>query len=97
MSKTLPTLVAGALTNVRNPRLDKDVISAGMIRDLEVSPDGKVSLTLVLNQDDPPGLARETRQAIAAVEGVTDVDMSVMADVHPDEAPASISSSAASD
>ena len=59
MSNTLPTLVAGALTNVRNPRNDKDVISAGMIRDLEVGADGKVTLTLVLNQNDPPGLARE--------------------------------------
>ena len=67
MSNKLPTLVAGALTNVRNPRDDKDVISGGMVRDLEVSPDGKVTLTFVMNQDDPPGLAREARQAISAV------------------------------
>ena len=92
MSDTLPTLVAGALTNVRNPRNDKDVISAGMIRDLEVHADGKVTLTLVLNQEDPPGLARETRQAIAAVEGVTAVDMAVLADAAPDEAPATCGS-----
>jgi ATP-binding protein involved in chromosome partitioning len=87
MSKTLPTLVAGALTNVRNPRNDKDVISAGMVRDLEVHTDGKVTLTLVLNQEDPPGLAREARLAISAVEGVTDVDMAVVADAVPDKAP----------
>jgi ATP-binding protein involved in chromosome partitioning len=92
MSNTLPTLVAGALTNVRNPRNDKDVISAGMIRDLEVGADGKVTLTLVLNQNDPPGLARETRLAISAVEGVTDVDMAVVADAVPDEAPATCGS-----
>jgi ATP-binding protein involved in chromosome partitioning len=88
MSNTLPTLVAGALTNVRNPRIDKDVISAGMLRDLEVHEDGRVSLTLVLNQDDPPGLAREIRNTVAAVDGVTNVDMSVVADAVPDEAPA---------
>ena len=92
MSNTLPTLVAGALTNVRNPRNDKDVISAGMIRDLEVGADGKVTLTLVLNQNDPPGLARKTRLAISAVEGVTDVDMAVVADAVPDEAPATCGS-----
>ena len=93
MSNTLATLVAGALTNVHNPRNDKDVISAGMIRDLEVRADGTVTLTLVLNQEDPPGLARETRKAISAVEGVTDVDMSVVADAVPDEeAPAACGS-----
>lgn len=89
MSNKLPTLVAGALTNVRNPRNDKDLISAGMVRDLEVHPDGRVSLTLVLNQEDPPGLAREARLALSSVEGVTDVDMSVVADAAPEEAPAS--------
>lgn len=93
MSNKLPTLVAGALTNVRNPRNDKDVISAGMIRDLEVGADGKVTLTLVLNQNDPPGLARDTRLAISAVEGVTDVDMAVVADAVPDEAPETCGSS----
>ena len=92
MTNTLPTLVAGALTNVRNPRTDKDVISAGMVRDLEVHSDGKVSLTLVMNQEDPPGLARETRLAISAVEGVTDVDMSVVAEAASEEAPASCGS-----
>jgi len=83
MSNKLPTLVAGALTNVRNPRNDKDIISAGMVKDLEVHPDGRVSLSFVLGQDDPPGLVRETRQAIAAIEGVTDVTLSVMAAEEP--------------
>jgi ATP-binding protein involved in chromosome partitioning len=89
MSDKLPTLVAGALTNVRNPRNDKDVISASMVRDLEVFPDGKVTLTFVLHQDDPPGLAREVRQAISAVEGVTNVDMSILSDSDQAEAPSS--------
>jgi ATP-binding protein involved in chromosome partitioning len=87
MSDKLATLVAGALTNVRNPRNDKDVISAGMVRDLEVHPAGRVTLSFVLNQDDPPGLAREARQAISAVEGVTNVDMSILSGDAQEEAP----------
>ncbi len=89
MSDKLATLVAGALTNVRNPQNDKDVISAGMVRDLEVHPDGKVTLSFVLNQDDPPGLAREARQAISSVEGVTNVDMSILSEGPSEEAPSS--------
>lgn len=87
MSDKLATLVAGALTNVRNPRNEKDVISAGMVRDLDVHPDGQVTLSFVLNQDDPPGLAREARQAISAVEGVTNVDMSILSEGQQEEAP----------
>lgn len=86
MSNTLPTLVAGALTNVRNPRNNKDVISARMVRNLEVHPEGRVSLEFVLGQDDPPALVREVRRTILAVEGVTDVDMSVMAEPELDQA-----------
>ena len=53
MPNNLEARVAGALTNVRNPRVDNDVISAGMVRDLTVAPDGTVSLTFVLSTDDP--------------------------------------------
>ncbi len=86
MSDKLPTLVAGALTNVRNPRNDKDVISAGMVRDLQVFPDGKVSLTFVMTQDDPPNIAREARLAISGVKGVTNVDMSIVSEAGQAEA-----------
>lgn len=88
MSDKLPTLVAGALTNVRNPRIDRDVISAGMVRDLVVDPDGRVSLTFILGNDDPSSLVRDVRKAIEAVDGVKDVDVSVTAPADS-EAPAS--------
>jgi ATP-binding protein involved in chromosome partitioning len=89
MSDKLTALVAGALTNVRNPRNDKDVLSAGMVRDLEVGADGMVKLVFMLSHDDPPGLARATRQAISAVEGVTHVDMSILSEGTEPEAPSS--------
>ena len=86
MTDKLPTLVAGALTNVRNPRVDKDVISAGMVRDLDVQADGRVSVAVILGRDDPPELVREIRQAVSSVEGVTDVNISVMEQPSAEEA-----------
>ena len=74
----LNALVAGALTNVRNPRVDNDVISAGMVQDLAVQDDGHVSLTFVLSQDDPAGLVREARRAVREVDGVVEVKINVV-------------------
>ncbi len=74
----LNALVAGALTNVRNPRVDNDVISAGMVQDLAVQDDGHVSFTFVLSQDDPAGLVREARRAVREVDGVAEVKINVV-------------------
>jgi ATP-binding protein involved in chromosome partitioning len=78
MSNPLQARVAGALTNIRNPRADNDVISAGMIQDLQIEDDGRVALTFVLGRDDPAGLVRETRSAVREVEGVTEVKIKVV-------------------
>jgi ATP-binding protein involved in chromosome partitioning len=78
MPNNLEARVAGALTNVRNPRVDNDVISAGMVRDLAVAADGTVSLTFVLSADDPAGLVRETRGALKEVAGVREVKIQVV-------------------
>ncbi len=77
MPNTLEARVAGALTNVRNPRVDNDVISAGMIEDLTVGDDGRVTFTFLLARDDPGSLVREARGAVRAVEGVTDVKVKI--------------------
>jgi ATP-binding protein involved in chromosome partitioning len=77
MPNKLEALVAGALTNVRNPRVDNDLISAGMVKDLEVSEDGVVSFTFLLGREDPANLVRQARAAVRAVEGVTDVKVAV--------------------
>jgi ATP-binding protein involved in chromosome partitioning len=78
MSKKLDALVAGALTSVRNPRVDNDVISAGMVQDLAIDKHGGVTLTFLLTHDDPASLVREARKAVQAVEGVTDVKIEVL-------------------
>ncbi|NOT07543.1 MAG: Mrp/NBP35 family ATP-binding protein, partial [Gemmatimonadales bacterium] len=70
MTDSLGAAVGAALTRIRNPRLDNDLLSAGMIRDLEVAPDGKVSFTFLLSRDDPATLVREARNAIKAIPGI---------------------------
>ncbi len=87
MTNQLQALVAGALTNVRNPRVDNDVISAGMVQDLVMEDNGHVSFTFVLSRDDPAGLVRETRRAVKEVAGVTDVTSEVVEPSAPQGAP----------
>lgn len=88
MSDKLLALVAGALTNVRNPRVENDVISAGMVKDLKVDSDGRVSFTFALRREDPAGLVREARKAVREVEGVTGVAIEVAEPVAPAGPPA---------
>jgi ATP-binding protein involved in chromosome partitioning len=70
--------VAGALTNVRAPRANTDVISAGMVKDLEVRDDGSVSFTFALSREDSASLVREARQAVRELDGVTQVRINVV-------------------
>ena len=54
MTDSLEGRVLAALAAIRNPRLDNDLLSAGMIRDLAVAPDGGVSFTFLLAPETPP-------------------------------------------
>jgi ATP-binding protein involved in chromosome partitioning len=70
VSNSLEAKVGAALSRIRNPRLENDLLSAGMIRDLVVTADGKISFTFLLSREDPATLVREARNAIKAIEGV---------------------------
>jgi ATP-binding protein involved in chromosome partitioning len=70
VSESLEARVAAALARIRNPRLDNDLLSAGMIRDLVVQPDGAVGFTFLLSPEDPATLVRQARAAVQEVEGV---------------------------
>ena len=70
MTVSLETRVVEALAAIRNPRLDNDLLSAGMIRDLAVTESGGVSFTFLLAAEDPATLVRQARAAVQAVEGV---------------------------
>ena len=69
--------VAAALTSVVNPRVGKDVLSAGTVVDVDVQPDGKVRLAVLLRREDPSTLVREIRAALKGIEGVTGVKLDI--------------------
>ncbi|HEX4574436.1 MAG TPA: Mrp/NBP35 family ATP-binding protein [Gemmatimonadales bacterium] len=73
----LKTRVERALSHLNNPRLGKDVLSAGMVKDLTVDEAGAVTFTFLLGREDPGSLAREVRKAAQAVEGATAVRVNV--------------------
>ena len=69
--------VIAALGRIRNQRLENDLISAGMIRDLVIDDEGRVTFTFLLSNDDPGTLVREARKAVEVVPGVTAVKINV--------------------
>ena len=75
---SLDAPVAAALGRIQNPRLGNDLLSAGMIRDLTVSADGRVAFTFLLSRQDPATLVREARKALQEIDGVTDVKIKVV-------------------
>jgi ATP-binding protein involved in chromosome partitioning len=78
--------VWGALGKVQEPELHRDLVSLKMIRDLKIDG-GKVSLTVVLTTPACPlkhQIEREVRAAVAAVPGVTAVDITMDASVPND-------------
>ncbi len=84
----LKTRVERALAALRNPRLERDVVSAGMVKDLELDVHGAVSFSFLLSREDPGSLVRDARKAVQAVAGVTAVKINVMETGAPAGAPA---------
>ena len=77
MSESVEAGVIAALARIRNERLENDLVSAGMIRDLTVEPGGKVSFTFLLANEDAGTLVREARSAVRLVPGVSEVKIAV--------------------
>jgi ATP-binding protein involved in chromosome partitioning len=77
VSQSLDAQVSAALARIQNPRLENDLLSAGMVRDLTIE-DGRVAFTFLLSREDPATLVREARAAVRAVEGVTEVKINVV-------------------
>lgn len=78
MTGSLEGRVTAALAKIVNPRLENDLLSAGMVRDLDVSPEGRVVFTFLLSREDPATLVREARAALKALGGVTEVKINVV-------------------
>jgi len=79
MSSTLQERLAESLSRLRNPRTGADLFSTQQVRDIATTTTGRVRLTLLLGAQDDPALAKEVRQAVERVQGVTDVELDVQA------------------
>ena len=84
----LPTndQVLGVLSHIQDPDLGRDVVSLGMIKELEVSPQGKVSFTFELTTPACPVRDRFKSQAqdlVGDIPGVTAVEVRMTANVRP--------------
>jgi ATP-binding protein involved in chromosome partitioning len=77
LTESLEARVTAALAGIQHPTLENDLLSAGMIRDLNVTEEGKVSFTFLLAPEDPATLVRSARAAVAAVEGIRRDDIKI--------------------
>jgi len=77
MTDSLQARLADALAPIANPRTGASLYQTQQVRDIATTRDGKVRVTLLLGAQDDPTLARQVRQALEKVEGVTDVRVDV--------------------
>ena len=77
MPESFHERIAEALSRVVSPRHGTDVLSADLVRDVATTTSGRVRLTLLLSPEDSPTLARDVRQAVESVDGVTEVRVEV--------------------
>src|SRR5207249_11036787 len=78
--------VLDALATIKDPDLGRDVVSLGMIKEIEVSPQGRVSFTFELTTPACPVRDRfksQAEDAIGELPGVTGVDIRMTANVRP--------------
>lgn len=78
--------VLAALSKVQEPELHKDLVTLNMIRDLKIDGD-RVSFTVMLTTPACPlksKIEREARQAVAALPGISSVDIKLDANVPSD-------------
>ena len=76
--------VLDVLSHIQDPDLGRDVVSLGMIKELEVSPQGKVSFTFELTTPACPVRDRFKSQAqdlVGDIPGVTEVEVRMTANV----------------
>jgi len=77
MTDTLQARLAEALAPIANPRTGASLYQTQQVRDIAATREGKVRVTLLLAAQDDPTLARQVRQALERVEGVTEVRVDV--------------------
>jgi ATP-binding protein involved in chromosome partitioning len=78
--------VLQALSRIKDPDLGRDVVSLGMIKELDVTPEGRVSFTFELTTPACPVRDRfksQAEDAVNEIPGVTGVDVRMTANVRP--------------
>ena len=78
--------VMRALSTIKDPDLGRDVVSLGMIKELEVTPEGHVSFTFELTTPACPVRDRFKSQAediVNDIPGVTGIEVRMTANVRP--------------
>ena len=84
---TFQERIESTLARLTDPRTGKNILDADKIRDVATSTAGRVRLTLLLGAGDDPALARDVRQALERVEGVTEVRVDVREPEAPEATP----------
>lgn len=74
---TLQERITHALDGVRNPRTGTSVLASEMVRDIAVTVEGRVRLTVLLDATDDATIVRDVRQAVERADGVRDVRVDV--------------------
>lgn len=75
--------IIAALKTVHDPEIPVDIYELGLIYDLNISDDGKVSIKMTLTTPMCPvagSLPMEVQQKVMEVEGVNEVDLQVVFD-----------------
>ena len=85
---TFQERIESTLAQITDPRSGVNILDADKIRDVATSTAGRVRLTLLLGAGDDPALARDVRQALERVEGVTEVRVDVREADAPEATPA---------
>jgi len=85
---TAPTSqqVLEALATIKDPDLGRDVVTLGMIKELEVTPQGHVSFTFELTTPACPvrdSFKSQAEDAVGGLAGVTGVEVRMTANVRP--------------
>ncbi len=77
MTQSLQARLERVMSGIVNPRTGADLVTSSQVRDIATTVEGRVRLTLLLSAADDATLARDLRQALETVEGVTDVRVDV--------------------
>lgn len=75
-----PALIRAALTTVKYPGFSRDIVSFGLVRDIDVTPEGAVTVNLVVeskNSDVPRYIYENVMGVIKELPGVSKLDVNI--------------------